>query len=275
MGRLDGKVAFITGAARGQGRSHALRLAAEGADVIAVDICDKIDTVPYQLATPEDMAETVAGVERLGRRIVADEADVRDLAAITDVVDRGVRKLGRLDIVVANAGVVSYAPALELTEEQFRDVIDVDLVGAWRTVKASVPHIVSGGRGGAVVLTSSMSALKAYENTAHYSAAKGGLVSMMRVLAKELAPHSIRVTTVHPNTVGTGMVYNDATFRLFRPELESPGRDDFEKAARHLNRLPVATLDAEDITNAIVYLVCDDGRYVTGTTHVVDAGGGL
>ncbi|GAB4658941.1 mycofactocin-coupled SDR family oxidoreductase [Mycobacterium avium] len=275
MRRLEGKVAFITGAARGQGRSHAIRLAAEGADIIAVDTFDKIDTVPYPLATAEELADTVAEVEKLGQRVVADEADVRDLASITEVVNRGFRELGRLDIVLANAGVVSYAPTLDLTEEQWRDMLDINLVGVWRTIKASVPHIIAGGRGGAVVITSSMAALKAFDNTAHYSAAKGGLVSMMRVLAKELAPHGIRVTTVHPNTVGTAMIHNPATYRLFRPDLENPGRDDFEHAARYLNRLPVVSLEPEDITNAVLYLVSDDGRYVTGTTHVVDAGGGL
>jgi SDR family mycofactocin-dependent oxidoreductase len=275
MGRLEGKVAFITGAARGQGRSHAIRMAAEGADIIAVDTFAKIDTVPYPLATFENLADTAAEVEKLGRRIVADEADVRDIDALTKVVERGVSEFGRLDIVLANAGVVSFAPTLELSEEQWRDILDINLVGVWRTLKASVPHIIAGGRGGAVVLTSSMAALKAFDHTAHYSAAKGGLVSMMRVLAKELAPHSIRVTTVHPNTVGTDMVHNPATFRLFRPDLETPDREDFELAARHLNRLPIATIDAEDITNAVLYLVSDDGRYVTGITHVVDAGGGL
>jgi NAD(P)-dependent dehydrogenase (short-subunit alcohol dehydrogenase family) len=154
-------------------------------------------------------------------------------------------------------------------------MLDINLVGVWRTIKASVPHVIAGGRGGAVVITSSMAALKAFDNTAHYSAAKGGLVSMMRVLAKELAPHSIRVTTVHPNTVGTAMIHNPATYRLFRPDLENPGRADFEHAARYLNRLPVVSLEPEDITNAVLYLVSDDGRYVTGTTHVVDAGAGL
>lgn len=275
MRRLEGKVAFITGAARGQGRSHAIRLAAEGADIIAVDTFDKIGTVPYPLATAEELADTVAEVEKLGQRIVADEADVRDLASITEVVNRGVRELRRLDIVLANAGVVGYAPTLDLTEEQWRDMLDINLVGVWRTIKASVPHVIAGGRGGAVVITSSMAALKAFDNTAHYSAAKGGLVSMMRVLAKELAPHGIRVTTVHPNTVGTAMIHNPATYRLFRPDLENPGRADFEHAARHLNRLPVVSLEPEDITNAVLYLVSDDGRYVTGTTHVVDAGAGL
>jgi SDR family mycofactocin-dependent oxidoreductase len=275
MRRLEGKVAFITGAARGQGRSHALRLAAEGADIIAIDTFDEVGTVPYPLASPDELAEMATEVEKLGQRVVAAEADVRDLAAVTDVVNRGVRQLGRLDIVLANAGVVSYAPTLELTEEQWRDMLDINLVGVWRTIKASVPHIIAGDSGGAVVITSSMAALQAYDNTAHYAASKGGLVSMMRVLAKELAPHRIRVTTVHPNTIGTPMIHNPATYKLFRPDLENPGRDDFEHAARYLNRLPVGALEPEDITNAVLYLVSDDGRYVTGTTHVVDAGGGL
>lgn len=275
MRRLEGRVAFVTGAARGQGRSHAVRMAAEGADIIAVDTTAPVPTVPYPLATADDLAETSALVEKQGRRIVSADADVRDLAALTEVVDRGVAEFGRLDIVLANAGVVGYGPLLELTEQQWREMLDVDLVGVWRTLKAAVPHVIAGGRGGAVVLTSSMAAIKPYEHTAHYSAAKGGLVSLMQVAAKEFAPHDIRVNTVHPNTVGTDMVHNEATFKLFRPELEHPDRTDFEKAARHLNRLPVSTLDPEDVTNAILYLVSDEGRYVTGVTHVIDAGGRL
>jgi SDR family mycofactocin-dependent oxidoreductase len=275
MGRLEGKVVFITGAARGQGRSHALRFAAEGADIIAVDTFDKVETVPYPLASSEELTEVANAVEKLGQRVVAAEADVRDLTSLTEVVNRGVRELGRLDIVLANAGVVSYAPTLDLTEEQWRDILDINLVGVWRTLKASVPHVIAGGRGGAVVITSSMAALKAYDNTAHYAATKGGLVSMMRVLAKELAPHRIRVTTVHPNTISTPMIHNPATYKLFRPDLENPGREQFEHAARSLNQLPVGALEPEDITNAVLYLASDDGRYVTGTTHVVDAGGGL
>lgn len=252
-----------------------MRMAAEGADVIAVDTTAPVPTIPYPLATADDLAETIALVEKQGRRIIAADADVRDLAALTEVVDRGVAELGRLDIVLANAGVVGYAPLLELTEEQWWEMLDVDLVGVWRTLKAAVPHVIAGARGGAVVLTSSMAAIKPYEHTAHYSAAKGGLVSLMQVAAKELAPHDIRVNTVHPNTVGTDMVHNEATFKLFRPELEHPDRTDFEKAARHLNRLPVSTLSPEDVTNAILYLVSDEGRYVTGVTHVIDAGGRL
>ncbi|KAA9165581.1 mycofactocin-coupled SDR family oxidoreductase [Amycolatopsis acidicola] len=275
MGKVDGKVAFITGAARGQGRSHAVRLAREGADIIAVDTTAKVESVPYSLATAEDLAETVRQVESAGRRIVAKEADVRDSAALADAVNEGVAKFGRLDIVLANAGISSPAPTLEMSDETWQDMIDINLTGVWKSIKASVPHIIKGGRGGAVVITSSLAAIYANPNTAHYSAAKAGLVMLMKVLAKELAEHSIRVNTVHPTTVATEMILNDATYRLFRPDLEAPTRADFEVAARELNRLPVAALEPEDITNAIMYLVSDDARYVTGATQVIDAGGAI
>jgi SDR family mycofactocin-dependent oxidoreductase len=275
MGRMDGKVVFITGAARGQGRSHALRLAQEGADIIAVDISNQVESVPYPTATAGDLAETVRQVEALDRRIIATEADVRDSAGLTRAVGRGVAELGRLDVVLANAGISSPGPTLEMSEQTWQDMIDINLTGVWKTLKASVPHIIEGGRGGSVVITSSLAAIWANENTAHYSAAKAGLVLLMKVMAKELAPHSIRVNTVHPTTVATDMILNDATYRLFRPDLENPGRADFEEAARTLNRLPVAALEPVDISNAILYLVSDDGRYVTGTTHIVDAGGAL
>jgi SDR family mycofactocin-dependent oxidoreductase len=275
MGRVEGKVAFITGAARGQGRSHAVVLAQEGADIIAVDIAEQVETIPYPTATANDMAETVRQVEALDRRIVAVEADVRDLGALQDAVDRGVAEFGRLDIVVANAGVSSPSPTLTMTEETWSTTLDINLTGVWKTVKASVPHIIASGRGGSVVITSSLAATKASENTAHYSASKAGLVGFMRVIAKELAPQNIRVNTIHPTTVNTDMILNDSIYQLFRPELERPTRADFEEAAMGINALPVAAIEPIDISHAVLYLVSDDGRYVTGTTHVVDAGGGL
>ncbi|MDQ2662149.1 MAG: mycofactocin-coupled SDR family oxidoreductase [Actinomycetota bacterium] len=275
MGRLEGKVAFITGAARGQGRSHAITLAKEGADIIAVDVATQVETVPYPTATAEDLAETVRQVEALDRRIVAAEADVRDLDALTAVVERGVAELGRLDIVLANAGISTPASTLEMSEEVWQTMIDINLTGVWKTLKASVPHIIEGGRGGSVVITSSLAAIYANPNTAHYSAAKAGLVLLAKVLAKELAPQSIRVNTVHPTTVATDMILNEPTYKLFRPDLEHPTRADFEESARTLNALPIAAMESIDISNAVLYLVSDDGRYVTGTTHVVDAGGSL
>jgi SDR family mycofactocin-dependent oxidoreductase len=275
MGRLENKVAFITGAARGQGRSHAVRLAEEGADIIAVDVCKQVETVPYATASPGDLAETVRQVEALDRRIIAAEVDIRDLGALKSAVDDGVAQLGRLDIVLANAGITSYSSTLEMDEETWQTMIDVNLTGQWKTVKAAVPHVIAGGRGGSVVITSSLAAIHANPNTAHYAAAKAGLVMLMKVMAKELAPQNIRVNTIHPTTVATEMILNDPTYRLFRPDLENPTRADFEKAARTLNKLPIVAVEAVDISNAVLYLVSDDGRYVTGTTHVVDAGGQL
>lgn len=274
-GRVEGKVAFITGAARGQGRSHAVVLAREGADIIAADISHQVGTIPYPTATAADLAETVRLVEALGRRIVAAEADVRDLEALRDVVDKGVRELGHLDIVVANAGVSSPAATLEMTEETWTTTVDINLTGVWKTVKAAVPHVIESGRGGSVVITSSLAAMKASEHTAHYSASKAGLVGLMRVLAKELAPRNIRVNTIHPTTVNTDMILNESIYRLFRPELEAPTRADFEAAALGINALPVPATEVIDISNAVLYLVSDEGRYVTGTTFLVDAGGGL
>lgn len=275
MGKLDGKVAFITGAARGQGRSHAVRLAQEGADIIAVDTAKQVDTVPYDTATAADLEQTVKEVEALDRRIIASEVDVRDLAGLKKAADDGFAELGRIDIVLANAGINSMSPAIEMDEETWQTMIDINLTGVWKTVRAAAPHIVAGGRGGSIVLTSSLASVIANENIAHYAAAKHGIVGLMSVLAKELGPQSIRVNSIHPTTVATPMILNDPTYRLFRPDLENPTRADFEVAASEMNRLPVPMIEPIDISNAILYLVSDDGRYVTGTTHVVDAGGRL
>jgi len=275
MGQLEGKVALITGAARGQGRSHALALAREGADIIAVDLCAQAPTVPYPMATPEDLARTVREVEELGRRIIPSQADVRDLAALSAAADAGAAELGRLDIVLANAGISSPAPTLDMDEATWDEMIDINLTGVWKTVKAAVPHIIRGGRGGSVVITSSAAAMITLESLAHYSAAKAGLVGLMRVLAKELAPLSIRVNTVHPSIVATEMVLNEATYRRFRPDLAHPTRADFEAAARRLTRLPIPALEASDVSHAILYLVSEAGRYVTGSTQMIDAGGRL
>jgi SDR family mycofactocin-dependent oxidoreductase len=275
MGKLEGKVAFITGAARGQGRSHAVRLAQEGADIIAVDTAKQVATVPYDTATAADLEQTVKEVEALDRRIVASEVDVRDLAALKKAADDGVAALGRLDIVIANAGINSMAPALEMDEETWQTMIDINLTGVWKSIRAAAPHIVAGGRGGSIVITSSLASISVNENIAHYSAAKSGLVGLMSVLAKELGPQSIRVNSIHPTTVATPMILNESTYKLFRPDLENPTRADFDEAASQMNRLPVTMVEPVDISEAVLYLVSDSGRYVTGTTHVVDAGGRL
>jgi SDR family mycofactocin-dependent oxidoreductase len=276
-GRLEGKVAFVTGAARGQGRSHAVRLAQEGADIIAIDLCEDVDTAPYPLATEADLAETVRLVEATDRRIVADKADVRDLAALQRVVARGVAEFGRLDIVIGNAGIAQYAPAVDLTADQWTTMIDINLTGVFYTVKAALPHLLAGGNGGSIVLTSSAAGLRGIENCAHYCAAKHGLVGMMKGLALELGRHRIRVNTVHPTTVNTDMVQNDATYELFLPgknaHPDDPGSaEQFARIARHLNVLPESWAEPADVSAAIAFLCCDEARLVTGVTFPVDAG---
>ena len=276
-GRVEGKVAFITGAARGQGRSHALTLAREGADIIAVDLCAQIGSVPYPMASPEDLAQTVKEVEALDRHIVATVADVRDYDALKEALDDGVAQLGRLDIVSANAGIFSFARAEELAEQTWRDMIDVNLTGEWHAAKAAIPHLRAGGRGGSIILTSSLAGLKGQQNLAHYVAAKHGLVGLMRTLALELAPDFIRVNSVHPTSVDTDMVQNAATYALFAPDLPAAGRTREALIPRFeaFNALPIPWVEPGDISNAVLWLASDESRYVTGITLPVDAGAAI
>ena len=273
MGRVEGKVAFITGAARGQGRAHAIRLAQEGADIIAIDVCEPINAVPYDPATEEDLAETVRQVEALDRRIIATKADVRDMAQVQKAVDDGVAQLGRLDIVSANAGISGRPNRSEdIPDDEWSDMLDINLSGVWRAVRASIPHLKAGGRGGSVVLTSSDAGLFAYENISHYVSAKQGVIGLMRTLALELARDMIRVNAICPTTVDTDMVQNDAIYRLFRPDLENPGKQDFADAAVQMNALPIPWVEAVDISNALLFLASDEARYITGVALPVDAG---
>jgi SDR family mycofactocin-dependent oxidoreductase len=273
-GRVEGKVAFVTGAARGQGRSHAIRLAEEGADIIAVDLAGQIDTVPYAMATPDDLAETVKEVEALDRRIYAVTADVRDYGAVKSALDDGVAQLGRLDIVAANAGIFSFGKADVLEEKTWQDMIDVNLTGVWHAVKAAIPHLKAGGQGGSIVLTSSTAGLMPFENMAHYTAAKHGVVGLMRVLAVELAPDFIRANSVHPTTVNTDMIHNSATYELFAPDLtpDQRTREVIGERFQTLNTLPIKWVEPRDISNAVLFLASDEARYITGITLPVDAG---
>jgi SDR family mycofactocin-dependent oxidoreductase len=272
-GRVEGKVAFVSGAARGQGRSHAVRLAQEGADIIAVDVCGPIDNLAYPHATPEDLAETVDLVKGHGRRIVAEQVDVREYDGLKAAVDSGVEQLGRLDIIVANAGVGTDGRKLhKIREDVWQDMIDINLTGVWHTVKAGVPHVLSGGRGGSIVLTSSVGGRKAYPNTGHYCAAKHGVIGLMRTFAVELGAQMVRVNAVLPTQVSTTMVMNDNTYRLFRPDLENPGPDDFAPISQMMHTLPVPWVDAVDISNAVLFLASDESRYITGVSLPVDAG---
>jgi SDR family mycofactocin-dependent oxidoreductase len=270
MPRLEGKVAFITGGARGQGRSHAVRLAAEGADIVVVDVCSNIATNRYDLATPDDLAETVRLVEEQDRRIVARQADVRDYPKLKEVMAEAMAEFGRLDIVVANAGI---APMSEDEDDEiagaiFQAVIDVNLVGVWNSCRVSIPHLVAGGRGGAMVLTSSTAGLKGIASgstgSIGYSAAKHGVVGIMRALANALAPQSIRVNTIHPTGVNTAMVIN--------PVMQAWLEAKPERGAALSNPLPVELLEPEDISNTVAFLVSDEARYITGVTLPVDAG---
>ena len=284
MGLLDGKVAVVSGAARGQGRSHAVRLARDGADIVAIDICADIDTVHYPLARPEDLDETVAQIEQLGRRVAATQTDVRDATAVATAINGGVAELGRLDIVVANAGIAMYDAADTTSEQSWRDMIDTNLIdtnltGVWTVCRGAMPHMIEDGRGGAMVLISSVAADVGMLHLSHYSAAKAGVVGLMRALAVELAPHMIRVNTIHPTSVNTAMIINEATYDLLVPGAGPAARHGAEKvppdvaqAFKGINAMPIAWAEPEDISEAVIFLVSDSGRYVTGTQLSVDAG---
>ena len=273
-GRLEGKVAFITGAARGQGRAHAVRMAQEGADIIAVDICKKIDTVELiAAATPEDLAETADLVKARDRRIVTAEVDVRDYDALKAALDSGVEQLGHLDVIVANAGIGNGGQTLDKTSEaDWTAMIDINLGGVWKTVKAGVPHLLAGGRGGSIILTSSVGGLKAYPHTGHYVAAKHGVVGLMRTFAIELGAQNIRVNSVHPTNVNTPLFMNEGTMKLFRPDLENPGPDDMKVIGEMMHTLPIGWVEPEDIANAVLFLASDEARFITGVTLPVDGG---
>lgn len=267
MGKLEGKVAFITGAARGQGRSHAIRLAQEGADIIAVDLCQQIETVGYPMATPDDLAQTAKEVEALNRRFYAAQADVRDAAQLKKAFEAGVAEVGPVDIVLANAGIAPMS--LSPVDQEWQDVIDVNLTGVYNTVRITAPSMIERGKGGAIVLTSSTAGVLGIGGDTPgglaYTASKHGVVGLMRAYANYLAPHSIRVNSVHPTGANTPMVVNEVMQEFLRQDPTTSGQ-------ALTNALPVELIEPVDISNAILFLVSDDGRYVTGITLPVDAG---
>ena len=262
--RFEGQVAFITGAARGQGRAEAVRFAQEGADIIAVDICRTMRSTAYSGATPDDLRETVRLVEAEGRRIVATEADVRDFAALDAALRAGVDDLGRLDVVIANAGICSAAMSWELTPEQWQDTIDTNLTGAFFTAKAAVPLLIEQGTGGAIVFTSSVAGLRGLPFLAHYSASKHGLVGLCRSLANELGQFGIRVNSIHPNGVATGMTVPDL----------APLTEQYAEtlAPIFMQSLPDRFSQPADIANAVAWLASDEARHVTGIQLPIDLG---
>jgi SDR family mycofactocin-dependent oxidoreductase len=271
-GRLEGKVAFITGAARGQGRSHALRLAEEGADIIAVDICDEVPGVVYPAATPEDLAETVTQVEALDRRIVAERADVRDADRLKEVVERGVSELGgRLDAVVANAGIDIIDHWHGFTQEDWDNIIGINLTGVWNTVRAAAPSMIAAGNGGAIVLISSANGIKAGPFNAPYNAAKFGVTALGKSLAMELGKERIRVNTIHPGAVDTHMGQG-AAGNIGDLDRENPGLLSMLNGWLPSEDGGLAFMSPREISNAILYLVSDEASYTTGLAMAVDAG---
>ncbi|OBK74468.1 mycofactocin-coupled SDR family oxidoreductase [Mycobacterium sp. 1274761.0] len=270
-GRVAGKVAFITGAARGQGREHAIRLAEEGADIIAVDVCEDIDAAGYPGASEADLDDTVALVEKEGRRIFAAKADVRDLETLKSAVERGVSQIGAVDIVVANAGIsADPAPAAMIQESAWQTMLDINLTGVWHTVKAALPHMTNGG--GSIVLVSSMLGLRGGGYMAHYASAKHAVVGLMNSLAIELAPQWIRVNSIHPGNVLTPMIDNDHFRRTVRPDLSEPTMKDAAAVIGHFHMLPKPTIEARAVSHAVLFLASDESHYITGAALPVDAG---
>ena len=267
--RFAGKVAFVTGAARGQGRNHAVRLAREGADLILADACADVASIGYDLATEADLAETVKLVEAEGRRVVAERVDVRDGAAVRALVDRGVAELGRLDVVLANAGIAGSEPMVDMADATWQDMIDINLTGVFKTIRAALPHLTAGS---AIVITSSIAGFKGLANNTHYTAAKHGVMGIMRALANEVGPQGIRVNCVNPTNVDTRMLFNDAIYRLFRPDLEAPAREDVEEIMKGMHVLDRGWVELDDVSNAVLFLASEDARYVTGVALPVDAG---
>ncbi|MCT9083290.1 mycofactocin-coupled SDR family oxidoreductase [Streptomyces fulvoviolaceus] len=279
MGRVEGKVAFITGAARGQGRSHAVRLAEEGADIIAVDVCRDFETVGYPMATPEDLKETAHLVEEQGRRIVALQADVRDLPQLRGALDTGLAELGGLDIVVAQAGIAPLHGEPKL--QAWCDAIDVDLIGTINAIQISLPHLREGA---SVIATGSTAALMdhgmvqspgANPGGAGYAFAKRALSEYVHELARNLAPLNQRANVVHPTNVDTRMLQSEPMYKSFRPDLENPTRQDAEPGFAVQQAMPIPYVEPRDISNAVLFLASDEARYITGTQLRVDAGGYL
>lgn len=272
MGRVDGKVAFITGAARGQGRSHAIRLAEEGADIIAVDIARQVETASGRPATPDDLAITVKEVEALNRRILSVQADVRDQAALDAAVAAGLAEFGKIDIAVANAGVINYGALADVEEQQWQTLLDVNLTGVWHTAKATIAALIESAPGSSLILTASVGALKGAAGTGAYISAKHGVIGLMRTLAIELAPQSVRVNAVAPGNVNTEMLVNDETIRRFLPDVESPTTEQFAEVAKMFHTMDVSWVEPRDISNAVLFLASEEARYITGIALPVDAG---
>jgi SDR family mycofactocin-dependent oxidoreductase len=273
MGRLANKVALISGVARGQGRSHAQRLAAEGVSIIGFDGLCTYDTVPYKQATQQDLDETVRLIEAAGGRIYAGRADVRDRAEIERIISAGVAEIGPIDIVVANAGIgINSRPFWEVSQAEWDDVVGVCLTGVWHTVSAAVPSMIAAGQGGSVIMTSSAAAIKAAPQLSPYIAAKTGVIGMMRSMANDLAPYRIRINCVAPTAVPTDFVLNDRLYQIFSPDSPEPNLEDAKKVMRSMHPLGEPWIETQDISAAVAYLASDEARFITGIVLPVDLG---
>jgi SDR family mycofactocin-dependent oxidoreductase len=271
MGRFDGKVVLVTGGARGQGRSHALAFAREGADVAFCDIGSQLGTVPYRMARPEDLDETVKLVEELDRRCVAVRADVRDRGQVQAFVDQARTELGRVDFLLANAGIFTFSTVAEMDEPTWQEMIDTNLTGVFHAMQAVLPIMIEQGHG-RIVATSSMAGKMGFANIAHYCAAKWGVIGLVKSLAMEVGGNGITVNAICPTGVDTDMIQNAAAYKLFLPDTENPTRDDAAPAFQSLNAIPVPWVEPVDISNAMVFLCSDEARYITGETIAVAAG---
>lgn len=271
MGKLDGRVALITGGARGQGRSHALTFAREGANIVVCDIAAEIGTVPYGLAKQEQLTETVELVEELDQRCVALQADVRDTAQVQRVVDSAMSEFGRIDILIANHGILSLTPVAEMSDEQWSDVIDTDLTGVFKSMRAVIPHMVSQGWG-RIISTSSMAGRTGLPTVAHYCAAKWGVIGLTKSVAREVAEHGVTVNCVCPTNVDSDMIHNQAFYQLFAPGVENPTKEQAAPGFQSLNAIPVPWIQPEDISEAMLFLASQEARYITGEALHVSAG---
>jgi (+)-trans-carveol dehydrogenase len=276
MATLDGTVVFISGVARGQGRAHAQRFSAEGARVIGFDICANIDTVPFEMGTKEDLDETVRLVQAAGGQIVAVQGDVRDYGQVEKALQAGLTEFGRVDAVIANAGIGQpYEPAWQMSEEAFRNVIDVNLIGVWHTAKAAVTHMVDNDRSGSIVFTGSGASLKGIRHMAGYVAAKHGLIGLMRTMARELADRHIRVNAVLPGNTNTPMFHNEGLRKLFVPNIAEPTEQQFVERITAAMPMRVPWVEASDIAEATLWLSSPAARYITGVALSIDAGSGI
>lgn len=269
-GRLKGRVAFITGAARGQGRSHAVHVAKEGGAVIGVDVCNDLGATNYGLATSDDLSETSRLVEEAGGQMLALTADVRDAESLGATVKQGVERFGRLDVVIANAAIAGNGSVTGLSDDEWRNMIDINLTGAWNTVRATVGHL--SGPTGSIILINSICGMKGLPLNSHYNAAKHGVIGLMRSCAAEFGADGIRVNAVLPTTVATPMLHNEATYKLFVPDESSPTREQASAVMRQMHVLPIAEVEPEDISNAVMFLASDEARYITGVALPVDGG---